>query len=73
MTDMILKKHKGRIEVNLFYNKDSKSHYHNIIDKDPNRLAQILIDLMIDGFPVEKAVKIMQEKIKKKDWMGFNF
>lgn len=65
-----LKKNKENYELNLFYSKTSKSHYNNFIDKDPHKLAQILIDLIIDGFPVEKAIKVMRQRIKRKEWMG---
>lgn len=64
-----IKKHKQNFEVNL---RDyRKSYYRNIIDRDPNKLAQILIDLFIFGFPIEKAIKLFNERIKKKDWLGF--
>lgn len=65
-----MKKHRDFYEINVFHSHGSKSHYKNIIDKDPHRLAQIFIDLIIMGFPVEKAIKIMRQKIKRKDWMG---
>jgi len=65
-----VKKNRENYEVNIFSGKNSKSQYHNIITRDPNRLAQVLIDLMIQGFPVEKAIKIVHERIKKHDWMG---
>ena len=66
------KKHKENYEINLFSSKKSKSSYRNIIDKDVNKLAQILIDLYMYGFPIEKAMRIFYEKIKKKDWLGLN-
>ena len=65
-----IKKHKENVEVNVFASKNSKSQYHNIITRDPNRIAQVLIDLLIQGFPIEKAIKIVNERIKKHDWMG---
>lgn len=65
-----MKKHSGNYEVNLFYSKRSKSQYHNIIDKDPNRIAQILIDLMLEGYPIEEAIKRFNRKIEKQDWIG---
>jgi len=64
------KNHKDKFEVNVFEGKKDKSSYRNIIDKDPNKLAQILIDLYMFGFPIEKAIHIFNEKVKKKDWLG---
>ena len=71
MAHIRMKKNKGNVEVNVFEDgKKSKSHYGNIITKDPNRIAQVFIDLMIQGFPIEKAIKIFKERMKTKDWMG---
>ena len=64
-----IKKHKENVEVTVFSGKQSS--YNNIITKDPNIIAQILIDLFVLGFPIEKAIKKFKERIKnKKDWMG---
>ena len=65
---MDLKKNKENYEINVFHNKKSRSHYTNIVTKDPKRLALIFIDLIMMGFPVEKAFKIAKGKIRKKDW-----
>lgn len=65
------KKHGDKFEVNLFEGKSSKSSYHNIIDKDFNALAQILIDLYLYGFPIEKAITIFRKRVRTKDWLGF--
>ncbi len=64
------KKHKDNYEVNVFYNEKSKSIYHNLITRDPNTIAQVLLDLMVHGFPIEKALKIFEDRIRKHDWMG---
>ena len=64
------KNHKDNFEVNVFEGKSKGSSYRNIIDKDPNKLAQILVDLYMFGFPIEKAIHIFNEKVKKKDWLG---
>ena len=66
------KKNRERFEVNVSEGnkKDSKSVYHNFIDRDPNKLAQVLIDLYLYGFKIEKAIQIFQEKLGKKDWLG---
>lgn len=70
MAFLEVKKHKGVYEINSFYSKTSKSHYSNIIDKDANKLSQIFIDLILEGFPVEKAYRLAMKRIKKRDWMG---
>lgn len=68
---MNIKRNKRNYEVNVFHSKESRtSSYTNIVDTDPNKLAQILIDLMIQGFPIEKAIKLFREKVEKKDWIG---
>jgi hypothetical protein len=70
---MEIRKHKGNYQVNLYQGKGKrrqKSHYWNIIDRDPNKLAQIFIDLRLEGYPIEKAFKIMQERMGKRDWLG---
>lgn len=65
------KPHNENFEINIFDDgKNSKSHYTNIIDRDSQKLAQIFIDLSIDGFPIDKAIKIYLKRIKTKDWLG---
>lgn len=71
MTEMQVKRHRNNYEVNLFFSRNSKAHYHNLIDKDANKLAQIFLDLKMEGFPIEEAFHIMQRRIKNKDWLGF--
>lgn len=66
---MNIKKHKDNLEVDVF-EKDSHT-YSNILTKDPNRIAQILIDLHFMGFPILKAIAIVRDRIKEKDWLGF--
>ena len=73
MPRMEIKKQKDKFRLSLFHEIDrnrGKSYYWNVIDKDPKKLAQIFIDLKIEGFPIEKAFKIMQERIVRKDWLG---
>lgn len=70
MAHLSMKKNKGNYEVNVFFNEKSKSHYRNIMDKDPQKLAQVLLDLTFEGFPIEKAIKIWKERMDKKDWLG---
>ena len=68
---LVFKKHKDKFEINVFEGKfHQQSTYRNIIDKDPNKIAQILIDLYMYGFPIEKAIHIFNEKVRKKDWLG---
>ena len=45
--------------------------YRNMIDKDPNKIAQVLIDLeIVDNFPIFEAVKIYLKRHDTKDWLG---
>ena len=46
------------------------SYYTNLIDKDPKKVAQVLLDLFMYGVPIDKAIKIFIERIKKRDWLG---
>ena len=66
-----VKKHRDRYEVNAFYKQGSKSYYRIILDKDARKLAQFLVDLFLEGFPVKKALEIFVKRMKKKDWLGF--
>ncbi len=66
---------QGRnVKINVYHSRKSKerSIYENIITRDSNVIAQILIDLLVLGFPMEKAVKKFNERVDgdKKDWMG---
>jgi len=70
MGSLEFKKNKDKFEVNLFSSKNSKSFYRNIIDKDPGKLAQILIDLHLYNYPVDKAIKIFLKRVKTHDWLG---
>ena len=61
------------MKVNVYHsnNPREKSIYENALTKDPNTITQILIDLFVLGFPIEKAIKKFKERIKnKRDWMG---
>ena len=67
---------KGNLRANLFFNnipkgKKEKVSYWNIIDKDKSKFAQLLIDLYLEGFPVVEGYRIFNERINKKDWLGF--
>ncbi len=64
-----IKKHKENVEINVFDGKHST--YHNIITRDPNTISQILIDLVVLGFPIQKAIIKFNERIKNpRDWLG---
>ena len=68
-----LKKNRENIEVNVFPKIEraaEKSIYTNLITKDPNVISQILIDLMVLGFPIEKAIKLFNSRVRRRDWMG---
>lgn len=65
---------KQNYKASVFYNehkKKEKASYWNIIDHDKNKLAQLLIDLYFEGFPIVEAYKIFSERVNKKDWLGF--
>jgi hypothetical protein len=64
------KKSRENFEINLFEGKNSSSHYRNIVTRDPQRIAQILIDLYLYDFPVERAIKIFLKRIRSQDWLG---
>ena len=70
MAILELKKYKDKHEINLYYSKSSGSHYRNIVDKDPNKLAQIFIDLMFEGYPIKEAIKIFNTRFRNRDWLG---
>lgn len=64
---------KGYEVIAYSGNRETKRDivYRNLIDKDPNKIAQVLLDLeIVDSFPILKAVKIYLEKRESKDWMG---
>ena len=64
-----IKKNRDNYEVNVF---DKGSHtYRNILTRDPNRLAQVLLDLHFMGFQITEAIRIMKKRLKNKDWLGF--
>lgn len=74
MAQIEIKRQKDKYRVSLFHSdnpkKPGRSYYWNMIDKDAKKLAQVFIDLWAEGFPIEKAYKIMQERLKRKDWLG---
>jgi len=71
MVSMNIKKHRENFEINLYEGTKQKSFYNNVLNKDPHRLSQIFLDLYMYGFPIEKAIKIFLQRLKKKDWLGF--
>ena len=59
------------MEINVFHSKGSKAMYSNIIDKDPRKISQVLLDLHFLGFPIIEALELMKKRMKEKDWFGF--
>jgi hypothetical protein len=58
--------------VNVYESMNAKRRaYKNVVDRDYRKIAQILIDLNLLGFPMEKAMLLAIEKIKRKDWLSF--
>jgi len=71
MSYFSLKKNKTNMEINVFHSNGSKAMYSNIMDKDPNNLSQVLLDLYFLGFPIMEALELMKKRMNKKDWFGF--
>ena len=76
MSVLEFKRNKENFEVNIFekdprHNKVSHSQYTNVINKDAKQLAQILIDLHLNGFKVNEAIKIFMKRVSNRDWLGF--
>ena len=74
-TSLEIQKNEGkdRYEVRTFFGKkkESSTTYYNILEKNPVKIAQVLIDLeFIENFPIEKAVAIYLQKKKKGDWLS---
>lgn len=68
---LTIKKHRENIDVNVMHGRHrSGSVYHNIMDRDPKKLAQVLMDLYLLGFPFEVACRIFLKRIEEKDWLG---
>jgi len=68
-----LKRSKENYELNLYGGKGRRKsvYYSNVVTKDKNIIAQILIDLYLEGFPIEGAIDIFNRRVKKRDWLGF--
>ena len=62
-------------EMVVYDNKKERRQdivYRNILDKDPNKIAQVLLDLeAVSNFPIAQAVKIYLQRRENKDWLGF--
>jgi hypothetical protein len=70
MVYLELKKNRGNYKVNVFPKYGGKSIYSNNVENNPSKLAQVLIDLHIQGFHIEEAVQIFNRRIRNHDWMG---
>lgn len=70
MERLEVKRHKGNYEISVRYGRDRGVSYNNVIDKDPNKIAQILIDLNSQGFPIIEAIKIVAKRVENHDWFG---
>jgi hypothetical protein len=72
-TQLDIKKHKENYEVRVSYGsgKGMRSQvYSNILDHNAAKLAQVLLDLEFEGFPISKAVAIYMDRKERKDWLG---
>lgn len=73
MSHFEIKKHREDYEINVFYSKKHKHNkiYTNIINKDPKKIARVLLDLeIIANYPIEKAIKIYFKLKNKSDWLN---
>ena len=66
-----IKPHRENIEIIAYYGKKDKKNtfYHNIVGRDPNKIALVLMDLYLNGFPIEDAIVIFLNRISQKDWL----
>lgn len=76
MTRLEIKKFKSGYQADYFYRDKpkpprEKADRKYIITKDQVTLSFFLQDLVFEGFPVEKAFKLMQERLNRHDWLGF--
>lgn len=66
---------KQNFRANVFHSDRRKGKekvsYWNIIDKDKTKLAQLFIDLHLEGFPIIEAFKIFRDRVDRRDWLGF--
>lgn len=74
MSHLGINKGSDKSQISLYHKvsgtKGKGRYYTNIIDKDPKKLAQIFIDLWLEGYPIDQAHKIMQDRLRRKDWLG---
>lgn len=70
MSSMEIKRNRENYEISIFHGKKKKSQYNTILNKDYNQIAQVLIDLYLEGFAIEQAITIFQERIRRRDWLG---
>lgn len=70
MKKLNLKRNRENYEISLTHGKSTKSQYNTILNHDYNQIAQVLIDLYLEGFAIEEAINIFQERIRKRDWLG---
>lgn len=63
------KKHGENYEVIVKYGRQKHSAYHNILDRDSNKIAIVLMDLYRQGFPIDEASKKFLQKVEDKDWL----
>ena len=70
MKTLELKNNKENYEISVVYGKRRKVQYNTILNHDYNQIAQVLIDLYLEGFAIEQAINIFQERMRKRDWLG---
>lgn len=70
MKNLTIKKNKDNYEINISQGRSKRSHYNTILNHDYRQITQILIDLYLEGFPIDKAIVLFEERIKHRDWLG---
>lgn len=65
-----VKPHRNFYDIDILSERNQGSSYHNIIDRDPKKIAIVLMDLYREGFPIEEAVRIFLNKVEQRDWLS---
>lgn len=66
-----VRKHKSKYEVSITLGRRNKTTYHIILDNDPAKIAQMMMDLeFIGGYKIPEAINIYLDRMQRKDWLG---
>ena len=74
MSRLEIRRNRNNYEVLHYFGNGKKGSpvYCNILDKDPKKIAQVILDLDFEGYPMEQAVTeyLRRKNGPKKDWLG---